>query len=57
MRRRQGGGGVDDDKEEVNYESFCEDESCFYYLHDLEAQTHQPSAPKTIYQSKPKIVL
>ena len=52
VRRRQGGGSSnsvgDDDKEEVNYESFCEDESCFYYLHDLEAQTHQPSAPKTV---------
>ena len=25
-----------------NWETFCVDESCFYDLHDLEAQTHQP---------------
>ena len=31
-----------------DWDTFCDDESCFYYLHDLEAQTHQPSAPKTI---------
>ncbi|KAL9189390.1 hypothetical protein ACHAXT_009065 [Thalassiosira profunda] len=30
------------------WEIFCDDESCFYKLHDLEAATHQPSAPKTI---------
>ena len=30
------------------WETFCDDESCFYQLHDLEAQTHQPAAPKTI---------
>lgn len=30
------------------WEMFCDDETCFYQLHDLEAQTHQPAAPKTI---------
>ncbi|KAL7527932.1 hypothetical protein ACHAXR_002201 [Thalassiosira sp. AJA248-18] len=30
------------------WETFCDDESCFYQLHDLEAQTHQPAAPKSI---------
>jgi len=31
-----------------SWETFCSDETCFYQLHDLEAQTHQPGAPKTI---------
>ena len=30
------------------WETFCDDESCFYQLHDLEAQTHQPGARKTL---------
>jgi len=37
-------------RDEINrkWETYCDDESCFYYLHDLEAQTHQAAAPKTI---------
>ena len=30
------------------WEMFCDDESCFYQLHDLEAATHQPAGNKTL---------
>jgi len=39
------------------WETYCADESCFYYLHELEAMTHQPKAPKTLELWNPEFLV